>query len=110
MNTTRTLSMCVVLIAGFVLLSVSVQSVVQAQCNQSAVAFSTKPSNTSYDPPACTPMGRQCNPSFPTCCAGLKCVFHGGSTRVGYMCTLGKVATSSSWELNDRAELIKLLR
>jgi len=109
MSTIRTWSMCAVLLAGFVLLAVPVQPVVKAQDNESAVAFSTEPSNTSYSPAACTTVGRPCNPKASTCCSGLSCVFHGGSTRVGYMCTLRRGATSSSWELSknnlDRDEL-----
>jgi hypothetical protein len=36
---------------------------------------------------ACILAGRQCSPSSPLrCCGGLVCRFHGGSTRVGYMC------------------------
>ena len=34
---------------------------------------------------ACILPGRQCSPSQNRCCSG-KCVFHGGSTRVGYVC------------------------
>jgi hypothetical protein len=103
MSTIRTLSMCAVLIAGFALLAVPVQSVVQAQDNQSAVAFSTEPSNTSYSSPACTTFGRPCNPNASPCCPGLSCVFHGGSTRVGYMCTLRRGATISPWELSENS-------
>lgn len=38
--------------------------------------------------PRCGYVGRPCSEPgvYNTCCAGLKCVFHGGSTRVGYMC------------------------
>ena len=38
--------------------------------------------------PRCGHYGMQCSERgvYNTCCAGLKCVFHGGSTRVGYMC------------------------
>jgi hypothetical protein len=35
--------------------------------------------------PQCTLMGHPCAPQI-RCCPGLVCVFHGGSTRVGYMC------------------------
>ena len=114
MSKIRTSSMCAVLIAGFALLAAPVPPVVQAQDNQSAVAFSTEPSNTSYSAPACTSVGRQCNPKAPTCCPGLSCVFHGGSTRVGYACTLRRGAASSSWELSennlDRDERTEPLR
>ena len=55
---------------------------------QSAVSSSTEPSDTSHSSAACTPFGRPCNPRASSCCPGLSCVFHGGSTRVGYMCTL----------------------
>lgn len=115
MSTIRMLSMCAVLIAGFALLAVPVQTVVRAQDNPSAAALSTKPSSTSYSAPACTTAGRPCNPKASTCCPGLKCVFHGGSTRVGYACTFGKsAAANSSWELSDkkldRVEVTELLR
>src|SRR5215469_7778774 len=102
MSTIRTCLMYLVLIAGFVLSAVPVQPVVQAQDNQSDVAFSTEPSNISSSSLACTMVGRQCNPNASTCCPGLSCVFHGGSTRVGYACTLRRGATSSSWELSDK--------
>jgi hypothetical protein len=112
MSSVRTLSMCAVLIAGCALLVVPVQPVVQAQDNQSAVAFSTESSNTSYSAPACTTFGRPCNPKASTCCPGLSCVFQGGSTRVGYACKIRRGATSS-WELSEnnleRGELTKLL-
>lgn len=113
MSTIRMLSICTVLISGFALLAVPIQTVVQAQENQSALAVSTQPSNTSYSAPACTTLGRPCNPTASTCCPGLKCVFHGGSTRVGYMCTLRSGATTSSSELVenklDRGEPPELL-
>ena len=100
MNTIRTWSMCAVVIVAFALLAVPVQSVVQAQDNQFAV--STAPSNTFYNPPACTLYGRQCNPNVPTCCPGSSCVFHGGSTRVGYACMPRKnTAMNLSLELSD---------
>jgi len=102
MSTSRTCLMYLVLIAGFVLLAVPVQPVIQAQGNQSDVAFSTEPSNTPSSSLACTMLGRPCNPNASTCCPGSICVFHGGSTRVGYVCTLRRGATSSSWVLSDK--------
>jgi len=36
--------------------------------------------------PACILPGRPCSLNQSLCCFGRKCVFHGGSTRVGYMC------------------------
>jgi len=36
--------------------------------------------------PACILPGRPCSPSQNLCCFGRKCVFRGGSTRVGYVC------------------------
>jgi hypothetical protein len=114
MSIIRTLSMCAVLIAGFALLAVPVPTTVQAQDNHSAAAFTTKLSGTSYNPPACTTMGRPCNPKAPTCCPGLSCVFQGGSTRVGYACKLRRGATGASWELTDnnlnRRDLTELLQ
>jgi hypothetical protein len=114
MSTICTLSMCAVLIAPFAVLAVPVQPKVQAQDNQSSVALSTEPSNTSSSPDACTVVGRPCNPKAPTCCPGVSCVFQGGSTRVGYACKLRRGAVSSSWELSknilDDGELPELLR
>lgn len=88
MSTIRRLSMCAVLIAGFALLAVPVRPVVRAQDDRSFVALSKDLSNQPYAAPACTTVGRPCNPKASTCCPGLSCVFHGGSTRVGYACTL----------------------
>jgi len=34
----------------------------------------------------CTLPGRPCAPQSSSCCPGLRCVFFGGSTRVGYQC------------------------
>ena len=34
----------------------------------------------------CTLPGRPCAPHSSSCCPGLRCVFFGGSTRVGYQC------------------------
>jgi hypothetical protein len=114
MRIIRTLSMCAVSFAGFALLAVPVQPVGHAQSNQSAVAFSTEASNTSHSAAACILPGRPCNPKASTCCAGLRCVFHGGSTRVGYMCLSRSAAISSPWELSennlDRRPLTELLR
>ena len=114
MSTIRTLSMCAVLMSGFALLAVPVQPIVQAHDNQSTVASSTPSSDTSYGAPACTIVGRPCNPKASTCCPGLSCVFSGGSTRVGYACKLRRAATSSYWELSEnnlgRGELNELLR
>jgi hypothetical protein len=101
MGAIRTWSICTVLIAGVALLAVPVQPSVHAQGNQSAVAFLTEPSNTSYSAAACTVIGRPCNPKASTCCPGLSCVFSGGSTRVGYACKLRRRATSSHWELSE---------
>ena len=38
---------------------------------------------------SCTQLGRPCSPQHSTCCPGSKCVFRGGSTRVGYQCASG---------------------
>jgi hypothetical protein len=99
MITIRTWSMCSVLIAGFALLAVPVQPGVHAQDNQYAVESSNELSGTSYNAPACTLYGRPCSPGINLCCPGLSCVFHGGSTRVGYVCMPRKGAARSSWEL-----------
>jgi len=114
MTIIRTLSMCVVLIAGFALLAVPVPTTVLAQDNHSPAALSTKLPDTSDNPPACTTMGRPCNPKAPTCCPGLSCVFQGGSTRVGYACKPRRGATGASWELTDnnlnRRDVTEFLR
>lgn len=99
MSAIRTLLMCAVLIAGFALLSVPVPQLVQAQDTPAAVL--TEPSDASYGSPACTTLGRPCNPKASTCCPGLSCVFNGGSTRVGYSCKPRRGATSSSQELTE---------
>jgi hypothetical protein len=44
----------------------------------------------------CTPAGRPCNPQHSTCCGGLRCVFRGGSTRVGYQCVSRSGSTNAS--------------
>jgi hypothetical protein len=114
MSTIRKLSMCAFLIAGFAFLAAPVRPLVQAHDNQSTVTSSTPLSDTSSSAPACTTVGRPCNPKAATCCPGLSCVFQGGSTRVGYACKLRRGATSSSWELSDnkleRGELTELPR
>lgn len=114
MSTIRMWSMCAVLIAGLASLAVPVSPAVHAQDNQSAVTFSAEPSNTSYSATACTLAGRPCNPKASTCCPGLKCVFHGGSTRAGYACTLRTALTNSSGELTenklDRGEPAQVVR
>lgn len=113
MSTIRTWSMSAVLIAGVALLAAPVPQLVRAQDHQSTAASSTKPSAISYSPPACTMIGRPCNPKAPTCCPGLSCVFQGGSTRVGYACKLLRGATGSFQELSenklDRDELTELI-
>lgn len=73
---------------------------------QPAVSFSTEPSDTSYSSGACTTFGRPCNPKASTCCPGSSCVFHGGSTRVGYMCML----RATNENIIDRSELTESLR
>ena len=50
---------------------------------------------------SCTLAGRPCNPKYSICCRGLRCVFRGGSTRVGYQCFRAgsaNASTSSFWE------------
>ena len=50
---------------------------------------------------SCTLQGRPCNPQYSPCCRGLRCVFRGGSTRVGYQCfraASANASTSSFWE------------
>jgi hypothetical protein len=58
---------------------------------------------------ACTVQGRPCNPLHPTCCGSLKCVFRGGSTRVGYQCWSGTRSTPVSvpafWEKLSETKL-----
>ena len=100
MRTIRTWSMCSVLIAGSALLAVPIQPVLHAQGNQSTIAPPTQTSDTPYISAACTVTGRPCSPKASTCCPGLSCVFHGVSTRVGYMCT-SKAAASPSRQLSE---------
>ena len=105
------LSICVVLVAGCALLAIPAQPAAQGnQEHHPIVAFA--PGETSCTLPkvslggtdgaaSCTYVGRPCNPQHSTCCPGLRCVFRGGSTRVGYQCSGAGSAsdsTSSFWE------------
>lgn len=90
------LATCVVLIAGCILLAIPPHpaaqgnqdfhpavafALVQTSCGLPRVSFNGADSAVS-----CTLQGRPCSPQHSTCCPGLRCVFRGGSTRVGYQC------------------------
>jgi hypothetical protein len=102
----------VALIAGCVLLAIPAQPAAQGnQDHHPIMAFA--PGRTNCTLPlvsfsgtdsaaTCTPPGRPCNPQHSTCCPGLRCVFRGGSTRVGWQCWFragsANASTSSFWE------------
>jgi hypothetical protein len=105
------LAICVVLIAGCALLAMPAQPAAQGnQEHHPIVPFA--PGETSRMLPqvslgrtdsaaSCTQVGRPCYPQYSRCCAGLSCVFRGGSTRVGYQCFRAgsaNASTSSFWE------------
>lgn len=100
------LAACVLLIAGCALLAIPAQPAAQGSKDHNPiVAFA--PEQTSCALPlvsfngtdssaSCTPPGRPCSPQHSTCCAGARCVFRGGSTRVGYQCAFGTASASAS--------------
>lgn len=105
------LATCVVLIVGCALLAIPAQPAAQGnQDHHPIVAFAS--GQTSRTLPLvslggtdsatkCTLAGRPCSPLHSTCCPGLKCVFRGGSTRVGYQCFgagSANASTSTFWE------------
>ena len=103
------LTTCVLSIAGCALLAIPARPA--AQDNQDHIptmSFAREQTNVTFplvslngtnSAATCTLAARPCNPKAPTCCPGLRCVFHGGSTRIGYMC-LGS-AKGLSWELSE---------
>lgn len=102
MTTIRVWSLCIVVIAGFALLAVPGRPVPLESSSRSLSPVSAESLRTSLGPAACTTYGRPCSPKASTCCLGLKCVFQGGSTRVGYACRTGvRSAPSPSWELSE---------
>ena len=105
------LAICVVFIAGCALLAIPVHPAAQGtQDHHSIVAFapeqtsctlqlaSLKGANSAL---TCTQQGRPCSPQHSTCCPGLKCVFRGGSTRVGYQCFRSASASSFREKLSE---------
>ncbi len=100
------LAACVVFIAGCVLLAIPARPAAQAnQAHPAIVAFAPEPTSRtlslvsfkgSGSAASCTLQGRPCNPQHSPCCPGLKCVFRGGSTRVGYQCTFGTASANAS--------------
>jgi hypothetical protein len=110
---------CVVLIAACTLLAIPAQRAAQPDpAQQSIVAFAAEETSrtlplvsfkATVTPASCTLPGRPCNPQHPTCCSGSRCVFRGGSTRVGYQCVLrtgsANVSTSPSRETLSVNEL-----
>jgi hypothetical protein len=102
----------VILIAGCALLEIPAQTAGQGnQDHNPIVAFAygdtggTLPSVSfrgAANAASCTLAGRPCDPKHSTCCPGSRCVFRGGSTRVGYQCVPGagsmNASSSSFWE------------
>lgn len=112
------LAACVVLIAGCALLAIPAQPAGQSnQDYNPTVAFTSGqtggtlasvsfPGNASTA--SCTLQGRPCNPKQSTCCPGSKCVFRGGSTRVGYQCAGGARLADPSSSFWDKLSANKL--
>jgi hypothetical protein len=106
------LATCVVLIAGCALLAIPAQPAGQGnRDHHPIVAFAS--GHTSGALPlvsfrgtagaaTCATFGRPCSPQRVSCCPGLRCVFRGGSTRVGYQCVFSagsaNDSSSSFWE------------
>ena len=82
------LAICVVLVVGCALLAVPAQP--PAMGGQLRIpAFGLGETNSPLPHVAaakCNGVGRPCDFHGYPCCAGLKCVFQGGSTRAGYQC------------------------
>ena len=100
------LAVCLVFIAGCGLLAIPAHPAAQAnQAHGAIVAFAAEPTSRTLElvsfkgsgsAASCTLQGRPCSPQHSTCCPGLKCVFRGGSTRVGYQCTFGTASANAS--------------
>jgi hypothetical protein len=109
------LAICVISLIGFALLAIPHPAaqgtqghhrVVPSPSAQLSSALSQAAFRGAVSAAACTVMGGPCNPRASTCCRGLRCVFRGGSTRVGYQCALAGAASPSAispWELSMNA-------
>ena len=100
------LAICIVLAVGCALLAIPVPAAGHGYRDQQPMVTGGDLSRVSlsktFNAASCTLPGRPCNPKHSTCCAGSKCVFRGGSTRVGYQCVLqagsANAPTNSLWE------------
>jgi hypothetical protein len=100
------LATCVVLFAGCALLAIPAQPARQGKRDIRPIVASAAGNAGDTVPlesfggtaslAACTIAFRPCNPQASTCCPGLKCVFRGGSTRVGYQCVSGAGSANAS--------------
>jgi hypothetical protein len=120
------IAICFVLLAACGLLSISAQPAVPAsQVDLPLAPFASARTSFIVAHAAlgvgiatkCSTIGRPCSPGASTCCPGSKCVFRGGSTRVGYACVATARSTDrpeSAWELSatdfSRNELKDVLR
>ncbi len=112
------LAVCVLFIAGCGLLAIPARPAAQSnQVHRAIVTFAPEPTsrtlalisfNGSGSAASCTLQGRPCSPQHSTCCPGLKCVFRGGSTRVGYQCTFGSAANASTSSFQEKLSGSKL--
>src|SRR5882724_9930635 len=105
------LAICVVLMAGCALLAAPAQPAAQRNQEPYAIVVVAAGETSRALAPvslrgtdgaaSCTLAGRPCKPQYSTCCRGLRCVFRGGGTRIGYQCFRAgsaNASTSSFWE------------
>ncbi len=105
------LATCVVLVVGCALLAIPAQPPAMGNQDQlRIVACALGKTNPTLPQVAfgrinsaakCNGVGLPCDFHGYPCCPGLKCVFRGGSTRVGYQCRPGgseNASTGAFWE------------
>jgi len=97
------LAICIVLAVGCALLAIPAPPTGHGYPDQQPTVTGDELSRVSLSKTliaaSCTLPGRPCNPKQSTCCAGSKCVFRGGSTRVGYQCVLRAGSANASTDL-----------
>jgi hypothetical protein len=117
-KTSGILTIGIVLMVGCALLSISSQrpaTVNQNQVNVGAfvpmeVSSAVRQPRIAVAAAACNGVGRPCGFHGYPCCAGLKCVDVGGSTRAGYQCRPVGTAIASTVSLKDDLSADKIER